>query len=275
MKNLLICLCLFTCLMLSCHNQYHEDSFIEDEIQLETPQTTATLGSKEFTVVAENGSKRKVIRTADYRFQVEDVEKSTDYIKNVVATFSGYISKMDQSADSHSIANSMEIKLPTSQFDDFLNTIIEESIFTNFKRINTKDVTLEYVDIQARLSTKKIVRDRYASILRDKAGKVHEVLEAEEKIRAIQEEIEAKEAQLKYLQQQVRFSSIQLEIYQKVKYRTEPIVYEDSFPGKLKASFSGGMKLFSGLLLFLVRIWPLLLIGGAIIFWQRKRIFKF
>ena len=274
MKNHYYLIVLLFFLLLSCNNQYHEDSLLQDEIELELPQTTATLGAKEFTVVAENGSKRKVIRTADYRFQVEDVEKSTDYIKNVVATFSGYISKMDQSSDSHSVANHLEIKLPSSQFDDFLNTIIEESIFTNHKRINTKDVTLEYVDIEARLATKKTVRDRYASILRDQAAKVNEVLDAEEKIRAIQEEIEAKEAQLKYLREQVKFSNIELEIYQKVKYRTEPIVYEDSFPGKLKASFSGGVKLLSGFIILLVRIWPLLILGGILFFWQRKKFFR-
>ena len=113
---------------------------------------------------------------------------------------------------------------------------------------------------------------RYIEILRKQAGNVTDILEAEEKIRLLQEEIEATEAKLRYLQDQVQYSTIHLEIYQKVEYRAKPVVFKESFLGRLKSSFINGWEALVSLVLFLINIWPFLLIGG-LLYWQRKRLY--
>lgn len=216
---------------------------------------------------------RKIIRTADVKFQVKDVEESTEYIKNAVATFQGFIAQMEQKNDNYSIQNHLVIKTPSTQFEPLLEALNQEAIFVNYKKIKSSDVSSEFIDIEARLATKKAVRDRYIDILRNKTGTVKEVLEAEEKIRQIQEEIEAKEARLRHLQAQVRLSTIHLKIYQKVEYRSEPIVYKESFVGQFFNGLNNGWQALLNVLLFFINLWPLILIVG-LLFWRRKQIYQ-
>ena len=130
-------------------------------------------------------------------------------------------------------------------------------------------MTEEYVDITTRLKTKKEVRDRYVDILRSKAKTVKEVLMAEEQIRHVQEEIEAKEGRLRYLRDRVNMSTINLEIYQEIEYQPEPNVYVKSFWAKLKDGFSYGWNLLQGIVLSIVSIWPLVILFG-LFWWCRK-----
>ncbi|HFA48304.1 MAG TPA: DUF4349 domain-containing protein [Bacteroidetes bacterium] len=53
---------------------------------------------------------------------------------------------------------SIEIRLPSGNFEPFLNDLSNEATHTNHRRVNSNDVTAEYVDLQSRLKTKKEVR---------------------------------------------------------------------------------------------------------------------
>jgi len=94
-------------------------------------------------------------------------------------------------------------------------------------------------------------------------------LEVEEKLRIIREEIESREGRLNYLKKQVSFSTIYLQISQKLDYKYEP-VKEKGFFQRLFKSLDKGWKGFVSFLLFLFRIWPVILIGMAIFLYIRK-----
>lgn len=215
---------------------------------------------------------RKIIKTVNYRIQVKDVNASTEKVKQLVAGQGGYISGMSLNNSSYEISNDITIRVPQENLETLLTAIGEEAVYTNYRSEQAQDVTEEYVDLEIRLRTKKEVRDRYIDILRNKAKTVEDVLNAEEKIRVIQEEIESVEGRLKYLSNQAALSTINLTIYQRVEYRPQPDVYHESFGSRLINSLKGGWELLQGLVLFLIRIWPLLIIFGLLI-WQRKRIF--
>ena len=166
------------------------------------------------------------------------------------------------------ITNQLVVRVPADRFDELMNQIETESIYTNHRRVNAQDVTEEYLDIETRLNMKKQVRDRYVAILRDKAKTVEEVLKAEEAIRVIQEEIESREGRLNYLKNRISLSTINLEIYQEVPY-TPDRGQRTTFWTRLKQSAVNGWTIVVNMVLGLVTIWPLVLIGGLLI-WQRK-----
>lgn len=265
----------FLCLLFSAcqgtlpSGENQADSINQDQTSLLQEQAPNSVLAKHTF----QNEQRKIIRTAEVQFQVKHVDKSTEYIKNAVATFQGFIAQMEQSNDKYAIKNSFVIKVPAEKFESLIDALHQEAIFVNYKKIKSNDVSTEFIDIEARLATKKAVRDRYTDILRNKTGAVKDVLEAEEKIRQIQEEIEAKEARLRYLKAQIRFSTIYLDIYQKVEYRSEPIVYKESFVGKLLKGLDNGWQALLSVLLFFINLWPLLLVGG-ILFWRRKQIYQ-
>jgi hypothetical protein len=114
------------------------------------------------------------------------------------------------------------------------------------------------------LKTKKEVRERYIDILRNKAGTVKDVIQAEDAIREITEEIEAKEGRLRYLKNQVNLSTITLTIYQKVNFKEEPEIYEKPYFKKFVEALKNGWSIITIVVLFLANIWPILLIIGFI-----------
>ena len=214
---------------------------------------------------------RKIIQRAEMRFQVEDLKKSTKQIEALTDRYKGFISGMNQTNATYSINNSLLIRIPSEKLKAFISEIEKESIHTNYTRINSTDVTEEYLDITTRLVTKKEVRDRYIEILRNKAKTVKDVLDAEEKIRIIQEEIESIEGRLKYLDSKTAMSTINVEIYQKVEYVKSPQVFEKPFITKVKEGFLDGWELIQQLVIGLITIWPILLII-LLLFVIRKKI---
>ncbi len=217
---------------------------------------------------------RQIIRTGNLRFQVDHVKQSSTRVEEIVARFGGYVSGMTLTNTSYQISNYFQIRVPAGRFDSLMNALEEEAVFVNSRSMNTQDVTEEYLDIETRLKTKKEVRDRYVDILRNKAKTVEEVLKAEEAIRVLQEEIEAREGRLRYLKDQVGMSTIDLEIYEEVTYQPEPKTFRRTFVGRALTGLQNGWEAMLSFFIILINIWPFLLIG-AVLIWQRKRIFRF
>jgi hypothetical protein len=63
---------------------------------------------------------------------------------------------------------------------------MRESVYTDTKNITADDVTSEFVDVEARLKSKKEVEKRYLELLA-RAQKVTDVIEVENNLRVIRE----------------------------------------------------------------------------------------
>ena len=213
---------------------------------------------------------RKIIKTGDVRFQVKSLDESTSAIEKMTQDYQGFISNMEHTNSSYYSNNRLSIRIPIDKFDAFLFQLKQQSIYTNYIKVNSEDVTEEFIDIQSRLKTKKEVKKRYVQILSDKAKTIEDVLNAEEKIRVIQEEIESKEGRLKYLQNQVALSTIHVEMYQEVDYSQEPVVYNKTFGDSAGESFMMGWNAILEFVISLITIWPLLIIGTLVLLFRKR-----
>lgn len=236
---------------------------------LNSPSETAS--KIEQKVKRQPAKKRRMIWKASLEFQVEDMEVSSKRISKICEAEGGFISGMNMSSTNYKIQNNVQIRVNNDHFHQLIDKLKGESIYIDNISITSNDVTEEFIDIESRLKTKKEVRDRYINILRKKTGSIKEVIEAEEAIRRITEEIEAKEGRLRFLKDQVNFSTITVSIYQKVEYNRAPEVYEKSFGDDISDSFSNGWQFVTILFLLLINIWPLILAGLIFIIWWRIR----
>jgi len=178
----------------------------------------------------------KIIKNATLRMEVDDVLLATRIARDYARYYEGYVSDERMNTNAYRKENRFTIRIPTV------------------------DVTEEYVDIQSRLKTKKEVKDRYESILRGKAKTVEEVLQAEEKIRILQEEIESAEGRLRYMSNKISYSTIQVDVYQEFPAVELPADNGPSFLSEIKESLRFGLSILEVLVLVLFRIWPLILI---------------
>ncbi len=251
---LILCLC-------ACHSQSDQGSLTESRLEFDDSEQQS---SSDFE------SDRKVIKTAEIRFQVKDLNSTTNEIKRISENYSGSIANMSQVNNNYEISNHITVRIPSEKLDSFLAEVEKESIFTNYKRISAQDVTEEFLDITTRLNTKKEVRNRYIEILRDKAKSVEDILNAEEKIRVIQEEIESIEGRIKYINNKAALSTININIYQEVEYVSKPNVYKKPFITKVKEGFSNGWSLIVNIVIGLINIWPIILIFIIFLIFRRK-----
>lgn len=199
----------------------------------------------------------KIIKTASVGIEVEDYKAKIIKIREIVKANNAYISTEDEKNYSNSIYNNIVVRVKNEDFEKLIELLTNEAIKVTYKNINSQDVTEEFVDIAARLKTKREVEKRYTEILKQ-AKTIREILDIEEELRQIREEIEAKEGRLKYLNSQVDLSTINLNITQ--YFTTDR--YEPGFFGKIGKALSNG---WDGLLIFvigLMYLWPLWIILG-------------
>ena len=213
---------------------------------------------------------RKIIWNADLEFQVKDLDESTKDISKLCSKYNAFISHMNLTSSNYEVSNRITIRVDNEHFNKLINDIKGTSTFIRKIEIKSNDVTEEFIDIESRLKTKKDVRERYIDILRNRSGEIKDVIAAEDAIRKITEEIEAKEGRLRYLQDKVSQSTIDLEIYQKVDFQSEPETFEKGFFTKAKESLETGWSIIIEILLLLLSIWPIILIAAVIIVWRRK-----
>ncbi len=216
---------------------------------------------------------RKIIWIADLELQVNNVDEATKYINKICLKYNAFVSKMSLMNSNHQISNSITIRVGNEYFNTLINDVKAHAVYTRKATILSDDVTEEFVDIESRLKTKRSVRDRYIHILKNKTGSITDVIEAEEAIRKITEEIEAKEGRLRFLKDKVNFSTINLQLFQKVNNTVVRSFYEKSFFSKSWDAIKNGWNLVSELFLGLLSVWPFLILLFLFL-WKRKWLLK-
>lgn len=214
--------------------------------------------------------KLKIIKNASIQFRVKEVEASHRHIADFLKGNNAYFGSDNRTTSSYRLENNMVIRVPAQNFDKLTEALMGESIYTDYLNISAEDVTDQFVDIEARLKTKKEVEQRYLALLKE-AKKISDILEVEEKLGGIREEIESAEGRLKLMNDQINYSTISLTIYQSLDYVPEP---QTGFFSKLQEAFVRGWRNMGSFVIGLVRVWPFLLLfclGIALLLKLRSR----
>lgn len=209
---------------------------------------------------------RKLVKEADLSWETNNMSKTHQLLLEKVKKYNAYISNDAQSKDDYQISNSMVIKLPADKFDAFINEL--QSNVKNFdsKNIRVLDVTEEYIDVEARIKTKKELEQRYTEILK-RANTVEEIMSVEAQLNSIRAEIESVEGRMKLLNQQITLSTININFYETT---SAPV----GFFGNIGKSIIEGWNSFLHFILNLISIWPTILILGGIIYFIYKKIIR-
>ncbi|BFP42877.1 hypothetical protein FGF1_37220 [Flavobacteriaceae bacterium GF1] len=245
------------------------------EVAVDTTYETSTAKITDFQdSETQQISNRKMIWTGNVEIKVKSVDETTEKVNEICKKYNAFVSKMNLNNTSYEISNNITIRVESQHFTSLMEDLKGQGDFVKNVSISSNDVTEQYIDVTSRLKTKKEVRERYIEILKNRTGKISEVLEAEEAIRKITEEIEAKEGQLRYLEDRIKFSTINLRIYEKVNFREEPDSYEKSFGSKVVQALENGWSIVTTMVLVLFNIWPLILVGGVLVWrwkWLRRK----
>ncbi len=269
-------------LILSCDNENSmtesaADYSISEEdnmIEMEAPRTAQPPpppdGNREAAPTP--ATLPKIIYSARVVAEVARLDTALTAVNDMVSRAGGYISDQQRTNQQYRKDARMTIRLPADRLQPLLGSLPALALQIDEETLSSDDVTAEWIDLESRLATKREVRDRYVEILRKRAVKVEDILAAEDKIRVITEEIEAKEGRLRYLRDQVRLSTLNLTLYEEQEYRPDGNTYGPSFLSELGEAFGMGGSIIRNLALFVVAVWPLwILLGLGVWVWRRWR----
>lgn len=195
---------------------------------------------------------RKIIKNGNIQFETNDIAATRKQVIKIVSDVKGYVSQDNTTNYDNKTEIRIQVRIPAASFDQVMNNVSENASLIESKNVNAQDVTEEFIDIEARIKTKKELENRYLSLL-NKANSVTEILSIEKEIGALRAEIESIEGRLKYLNDNVAFSTLDIVFYEKT-------AGQFSFGSKFKSAIGDGWENILGFIIGLISLWPFILI---------------
>ncbi len=227
------------------------------ELEATTVELTAPPVEKSVAEDSKNMTEQKLIKNGDISFEVKNIKNTKTFLQKVISKHKGYISSEKIEDYRINPTEILTVRVPNSNFDNIINNIGLQIGEFDSKRIDIEDVTADFVDIEARLKNKKQLEGKYQELLA-KANNMTDILKIEKEISLIREDIESTEGRLRYLNNQVGYSTLIITYYEK---RATAGFH---FGGKMADALSNGGIGFLWFLIGMMQLWPMWLIGGLI-----------
>lgn len=249
--------------------------------------------------VEKKDSNRKFVRTADLKFKVKNVAKSTYSIENIVSKNGGFVTFTDLKSNINeksetkisqdstleitkfNVDNTITIRVPNMQLDTVLKSMAKEVAFLDSRLIKSDDVAMQL--LCNKMAQKRLTshQKRLEKGIDTKGKKLNDITNAEDKV--LGRETESDETVLKNLslEDQINFSTITLYLYQRESIQQEIVANEKSVNGyrphiglQIWDSLKTGWFMFEAIIAFIVQLWALILIVVLGVFGYRKFIKK-
>jgi hypothetical protein len=227
---------------------------------------------------------RQLIRHADVALIVDDFSQSGERLRTQISETGGYIANEESHQWDGIWTGQFQIRLPANRLDPFLEAL-ESMGDIESRRLYSEDVTMEYVDVQSRIQMMRVKEARLLELI-SQSGNLADLLNVENELANTRGNLESLEGRMRYLSNQVAYSTVQLQVEQKI----EPTgAFEEtgllSAPGRFKAAFIASINrlliLLGDLIVWFGRVLPYLAVAAALlwILWQivkrtRKRRMK-
>ena len=235
-------------------------------------RNAAMTGGQLDNAVEQRVMQRKLIKNGSMTLVVDNLEQSRSKVLAMIEKHGGYCANEQYSSWEHSSSYNLTVRVPCDNFDGFVVELEASNGKMESKSMYINDVTSEYIDLETRLDTKRSYLKRYKELLKS-AKSVQEIVSIEDKIRSLEEEIDSTVGQLKYLSNQVDYSTLHLNLrHDDANYDPHHPEHSQSVGQRLWQSLQGGFRGLVDCLFFLVRIWPAW-IAILLIFWfiRKKR----
>jgi hypothetical protein len=172
------------------------------------------------TAVSEDAddTEEKIVYTGTITAETKEYDTCLDTIYAYVSEVGGYVEEFSEYGGSYNTytgsRNSRDayfvIRVPSKSFNDAISTVGSIMNITR-KNITSSNVTLEYVDLEARIEALYRQQERLNELV-DTAADLSDLLQLESEITSVQSQIESAERSLRVLANRVSYSTITLTI---------------------------------------------------------------
>ena len=233
---------------------------------------------------------KQFIKTADVNMEVKDVYETTISIEKSVQELGGFVTKSNLQSNvvsentyntsnenavlvkKYQTENRMQLRVPTEKLGELLTMINDKKLFLNSRLINAEDITssIKY----AQLESKRIEKNS-KNISALKANKDKVELDNENMAEGNQQQLANMDVtdNLKYSMVDVYIKEPKIRVAEIAITNTDSIddKYNFDFLYSAKSAFVEGYYLIQKIVVGLITVWPIVLIGIAVVYFARKR----
>ncbi len=241
-------------------------------------------------------SDRKFIRTADIKFKVKNVPQSTYAIENTTNKFGGFVTytnlqstisektetKISQDSTleitKYTVENNITIRVPNTSLDTVIKTIAKQIDFLEYRIIKADDVSLQVLSNQMKQSRSVNQEKRLEKAIDNKGKKLNDIIVAEDNLNNKNEQKDNSKLENISLQDQVNFSTLTLQIYQRETIKEEIVAnaktHRQNFGSKILDGLISGWYIIEEIIAIIVKLWSVILIGIGGYFIYKKYLKK-
>lgn len=205
---------------------------------------------------------RKLIYRANLVMQVAEYEETKTRINDIIHLANGYTLQFSDQITEYERGGSFVIKIPSAGFQSVLDQLNKLEHMKFERSFSADDVTEEYVDLTSRLKARRVNEGRLISYL-EKAQNSKELLEISNKLAAEQEIIEQIVGRMRYLDNNVAMSTIELRLYETVQERKSGLLkqtFGERIGDTLEGSLAALLSIVQGSIIVIVALAPFLVV---------------
>lgn len=274
MKKYLVCIATII-LMFGCNQEKSKD--YADSADLNKAEAVET------AVISDTTATPKIVKTADMRFRVKDVQDTKENLSKTIKSQGGTIAefsinstiqetdKVKYSTDSLKEITSYRkeglvvAKVPSEKLDDFINTVARMAVFVDNQAMKMDDQSIAYLANKLKAQNRAEALNTINQTAKRKGNNVETSL-------YIKDDYVDKKIENLNIDNRVRFSTITLNFYQDNTVKTLIVGndnlydYRPGFFKRLGLNLVDGWVYFQELILALSHLWMFILFGFAVFF---------
>jgi Domain of unknown function (DUF4349)/Putative zinc-finger len=217
-----------------------------------------------------------IARTAALTLTTKDFDTARARLEEILKRHGGYIGDLSVNTPSGSARGfTSSLRVPADQLEAALAELRRLGRVESESQ-NGEEVTSQYVDLEARLSNSRNTEERLTALLRDRTGKLSDVLAVENELSRVRGEIESMQAERKTLLHRVDFATINATVREDFQAQLQ-VVPVSTWTQLRNAAVDGYRTMIDGLIgavLFVFSYAPSLLLWCAILFFPARAIWK-
>ena len=246
-------------------------------------QGTGGLSAADSSARTDYDMSEKIIYNAEVRLETTEFDQALEQIAQLVKDLGGYMESTSISGNNYSsIARGSAgtrnayytIRVPSARFSELTGTLSEIGNVP-YSRTYTRNITTQYYDTQSRLEAYKVQETRLLEML-SIAETVDDMLAIQRELTDVQYEIDSLTGTLRYYDNQVGYSTVDLTVQEVRVYTPEPSVkltYWQRMGKEFRESVENTIDFFKEFFLWLVTSLPWM-IPLALVIWLAVRLIR-
>jgi hypothetical protein len=197
------------------------------------PKGVVDEGGYPSTVPDEPTEERKIVKTGYITLEVKDIAESMDKVADMADDLGGYVVSSYKHEYEEGTSGSTRIRVPSERFEEAFERLRQFAVAVPYENTEARDVTEEYVDLEARLRNLEATEAQYLALM-EKAEEVEDMLMVQKELSNVREEIERIEGRMLYLERTSDMALIEINLQE-----TEGLGTPWSASGALKTAVRG------------------------------------